>query len=74
MHKIKTGQLIAGTIKQNYRGTLERYVASNMYHFVLWDPGTLTYLKQFLQDVLAMVKQLGIPTNFLTLSHADLSW
>ena len=32
------------------------------------------YWKQFLYDVLAMVKQLGIPTYFLTLSCADLRW
>ena len=30
------------------------------------------YWKQLLYDVLAMVKQLGIPTYFLTLSCADL--
>ena len=32
------------------------------------------YWKQFLYDVLAMVKQLGIPTYYLTLSCADLRW
>ena len=31
-------------------------------------------LEQFLYDVLAMVKQLGIPTYFLTLSCSDLRW
>ena len=36
--------------------------------------GTPAYWKQFLYDVLAMVKQLGIPTYFLTLSCADLRW
>ena len=36
--------------------------------------GTLAHWKQFLFDVLAMVKQLGIPTHFLTLSCADLRW
>ena len=32
------------------------------------------YWKQFLYDVLAMVKQLGIPTYFLILSSANLRW
>ena len=32
------------------------------------------YLKRFLYEVLAMVKQLGIPTFFMTLSCADLHW
>ena len=31
-------------------------------------------MKQFLYDVLAIVKLLGIPTYFLTLSCADLRW
>jgi len=36
--------------------------------------GTPAYWKHFLYDVLAMVKQLGLPTYFLTLSCADLRW
>ena len=36
--------------------------------------GTPAYWKQLLFDVLTMVKQLGIPTYFLTLSCADLRW
>ena len=36
--------------------------------------GTTAYWKKFLHEVLAMVKQLGIPTFFLTLSCADLRW
>ena len=36
--------------------------------------GTPAYLKKFLHQVLAMVKQLGTPTIFLTLSCADLQW
>ena len=75
MHKIKPGQLTAGTIKQNYRGTIERFVASdNAFSFMSQVKGTPAYWKQFLLDVLAMVKQLGIPTYFLTLSCADLRW
>ena len=35
---------------------------------------TSEYWKQFLYDVLAMVKQLGIPTYFLTLPCADRRW
>ena len=36
--------------------------------------GTPAYWKQFLLGVLAMVKQLRVPTYFLTLSCADLRW
>ena len=36
--------------------------------------GTPAYLKKILHQVLAMVKQLGTPTLFLTLSCAELRW
>ena len=36
--------------------------------------GTPANWKQILFEVLAMVKQLGVPTYFLTLSCADLRW
>ena len=36
--------------------------------------GTPAYCKQFLFELLAMVKQLGIPTCFFILSCADLRW
>ena len=36
--------------------------------------GIPTYWKKCLHDILAMVKQLGLPTFFLTLSYADLRW
>ena len=42
-----------------------------MYHI----KGTPAYWKRrFLFEVLAMVKQLGLPTYFMTLSCADLRW
>ena len=36
--------------------------------------GTSAYWKRFQSKVLAMVKQLGCPSFFLTLSCADLKW
>ena len=36
--------------------------------------GTPAYWKRFQSEVLAMVKQLGCPSFFLTLSCADLRW
>ena len=37
--------------------------------------GTPAYWKKFLHEVvLAMLKQLGLPTFFVTLSYADLRW
>ena len=73
MYKIKPGTLTAGMVKNNLKGTIERFVASdNAFSFMSSVKGKPTYWKQFLYDVMAMVKQLGIPTYFLTLSCADL--
>ena len=75
MHKIKTGTLTAGPVKSNFKGTIQRFVASdNVFSFMSSVKGTPAHWKQFLYDVLVMVKQLGIPTYFLTLSCADLRW
>ena len=36
--------------------------------------GTPAYWKRFQLEVLAMIKQLGLPTFFVTCSCADLRW
>ena len=75
MHIIKSGVLAAGTVKSNFKGTIERFVArNNAFSFISSVKGTPAYWKQILHDVLAMVNQLGTPTCFLTLSCADLIW
>ena len=33
-----------------------------------------TYFQRVMYDVLAMIRQLGVPTWFLTLSAADMQW
>ena len=68
MLKIKPGTLTAGTVKNDFKKTVERFVASdNAFSFMNSVKGTPTYWKQFLYSVLAMVRQLGIPTYFLPL-------
>ena len=75
MHKIKPGTFAAGTVKIYFKGTIERFVArDNAFSFMSSVKGTPAYWKQFLYEVLAMVKQLGIPTYFLTLSCPYLRW
>ena len=75
MHKIKPGTLTAGKVKNNFKAAIERFVASdNAFSFMSSVKGTPAYWKQLLFDVLAMVKQLVIPTYFLTLPCADLGW
>ena len=60
MHKIKLGKLAAGMVKNNLKGTIERFVASDkLFSFMSSVKGTPPYWKQFLYDVLATIKQLG---------------
>ena len=61
MHSIKP--LTAGTVKNNFNATIERFVASDN---ACW--------KEVLYDIVAMVNELGILTYFLVLSCADLRW
>ena len=44
------------------------------YTFMKNIPGSPSYWKRFMYDALAMIKQLGPPTWWLTLSCADLRW
>ena len=75
MQKVRGKQITAGTVKQNYEVSVKRLLSSeNAYSFLSSVKGTPAYCKQFLFEVLAMVKQLGIPTYFLKLSCADLIW
>ena len=72
MQKVQGNHLTAGTVKQNYKDSIKRLLATdNAFSFMSSVKGTPAYWKQFLFEVLAMVKQLGIPTYFLTLSCAD---
>ena len=75
INKIKPGTLTTGTFKSNFKGTIERFVArGNTFSLMSSVKGTTAYWKQFLNHVLAIVKQLGIPTFFLALPCAELRW
>ena len=76
LHKIKPNTLTAGTARSNFKGKIKRFVGRNYaFSFMSSVKRTRAYWKQFLYDALAiMVKQLGTPTYFLTLSCAELRW
>ena len=77
MQKVKTNQLIAGMLSRNFKESVNSFVAKEKdeaYKFMSTIKGTPAYWKRFLFEVLAMVKQLGFPTFFMTLSCADLRW
>ena len=44
------------------------------YHFLKNVRGSPAYFQKVMYDVLAMIRQLGLPTWFLTLSAADMQW
>ena len=68
MHKIKPDTLTAGTVKSNFKATIESFVArDNAFSFRSSVKGPPAYWKQFLYNLLALVKQLVIPTYFLIL-------
>ena len=58
----------------NFNEKVMEFIASDQaFTFMNCINGTPVYQKKFLLDVLAMVKQLVVPT-FITLSSADLKW
>ena len=75
MRKV-TGVLNAGSFKNvKFRETVKDFLASDQaFSFMNTIKETPACWKRFKSEVLAMVKQLGIPKFFLTLSCADLTW
>ena len=69
-----SGNLTAGMFS-NYKQAVQSFVAADQgYTFMKCIKGTPAYWKRFLLEVLAMIRQLGCPTFFFTLSCADLYW
>ena len=67
--------MTAGISSNNFSETVQALVAKDKaYRFMNSIKGTPAYWEKFLHEVLAMVKQLGLPTFFMTLSCADLRW
>ena len=73
MKKIASDSLNAGKLSKNFKATIQQFIAQDKaYTFMSSIKGTPAYWENFLFEVLAMVKQLGILTFFMTLSCADL--
>ena len=73
MKKVAGTALTAGLLNANFKERVNEFVASDQaYTFMNTIKGTPAYWKKFKSECLAMVRQLGIPTFFLTLSCADL--
>ena len=75
MKKVAGSALTAGLLNDNFKERVKEFVASDQaYNFINAIKGTPGYWKKFKSECLAMVRQLGIPTFFLTLSCADPRW
>ena len=60
-------------LSKNFKQTVQEFIAKDKaFSFISSIEGTPAYWEKFLYQVLSMVKQLGIPTFFLSLSCADL--
>ena len=73
MYKVRPGSIAAATFKYILKETIEKFLAGqNEFSFINSVKETPAYWKQFLFDILVIVKQLGIPIYFLTLSCAKI--
>ena len=72
IRKVTTTNLNAGMRSRNFKETVQQFIAlDEAFSFMNTIKGTPAYWKKFLHEVLAMVKQLGLPSF---LSCAYLRW
>ena len=73
------GRLHSGSVL-NAKSVQNKAILADMiqndfaYSFLKHVRGSPAYYQTLLYDILAMIRQLGIPTWFLTLSAADMQW
>ena len=72
--KLYGQSLTASHLRSNVQNLQNLIFQDQAYLFLRQIPGTPPYWQKFMYEVIAMVKQLGIPTWFMTLSCADLRW
>ena len=72
--KKASGRLTAGMLA-NYEESVKHFLSNDQGFLFMNQINEIPeYCKRFQGEVLAMVKQFGCPTLFLTLSSADLRW
>ena len=74
LNKLHGSVVTASQIRSNSH-ILQNLVSQDQaYLFLRQIPGSPPYWQKFIYEVVAMAKQLGIPTWLMTLSCADLRW
>ena len=75
MKKVCSANLTARVLSQIYSERVKSFIVNDeTYHFRSAMKVTPAYWKKLIYEVLAMVKQLDLPTFFKTLSCADAHW
>jgi hypothetical protein len=74
LKKVHGQSVTASQVKSNSQAFQNLLLQDQAYLFLRQIPGSPPYWQKFMYEVVAMVKQLGIPTWFMTLSCADLRW
>ena len=72
LSKLHGQSLTASDLRSNVQRLQNLVFHDQAYLFLRHVPGSPPYWQKFMYEVVAMVKQLGIPTWFMTLSCADL--
>ena len=72
--KVHGQSVTASHLRSNAQSLQNLICQDQAYLFLRQIPGTPPYWQKFMYEVVAMVKQLGIPSWFMTLSCADLRW
>ena len=74
LKKIHGQSVTASQVKSNSQAFQNLLLQDQAYLFLRQIPGSPPNWQKFMYEVVAMVKQLGMPTWFMTLSCADLRW
>ena len=75
MKKFSSSNVTAGMLSINFKKTVETLVTSDKgFLFMNTIKGTSAFWKRFQLEILAIIRQLGSQTFFMTLSCADLHW
>ena len=74
LKKVHGQSVTASQVKSNSQAFQNLLLQDQAYLFLRQIPGSPPYWQKFMYEVVAMIKQLGIPTWFMTLSCADLRW
>ena len=74
LKKVLGHSLTASQVRSN-KQILQNLISQDQaYLFLRQIPGSAPYWQKFMYEVVGMVKQLGMPMWFMTLSCADLRW